>query len=173
MKRLLLLGLIIVSGTLFAEDLPTLAPFKSVCVSDQSSGFNWKGGRWTPVQFVVGEKFLVQKIDPEKYRDKPVNQRPLLCNDGKEPIHTGDLTFQYGCYLISTLGQTRPVLQAETCQEYFEGRQIKSVDCRNFVFAPDGNFIQTSTILNIDPKPKNDYKDSLFITLGTCGRLED
>jgi hypothetical protein len=74
---------------------------------------------------------------------------------------------------VKEFGQPTLPMKAEMCVEEFEKTKIKQVDCSGFIFKPDGSFMQSQTTVDLNPSPKDDYKDSLALTVGTCSTLAE
>ncbi|MBQ0945136.1 hypothetical protein KAK07_17495 [Ideonella sp. 4Y16] len=148
-------------------------PFKALCVAEKSTGFNWKSGQWVQANFKAERKLIVQKLDLDKYRTKPAHERPLACSDDAMNSYDSKVLSK-GCYLIKEMGSpTFIMFDSEVCIEAQVGDRLQSVQCKKLTFNPDGAFIEYPWHSDISPKPKDDYKDSLIVSVGTCSRLSD
>lgn len=169
MKILTLTILCALHGFAYAEDITS---FKAICIREKASGFSWKDGEWTQANFKPGNQILVQKLDFQTFASKPIQERPILCQS--EPTQEyGNTKISKGCYLIKEVGAPAYIFSAEMCAEIMEGNAIKSIQCRRLSFHPDGPFIEFPWHADIDPKPKDNYKDSLVLHVGKCSRLAE
>ena len=153
-----LLTLLSGHGTLSAQQTaPRL--FKTLCVSEKETGFDWQSGNWVQKNFKPGEQLLIQKIA------------------GSDPFCKADVTtdksgFSKGCYQIKVLGSPSSFLDIpEVCDEASEKNSLKVVHCRRISFHPDGRFIRLPWHADIFDNPKNDTKDSLVLSVGRCSRI--
>jgi hypothetical protein len=162
MARLLPLVLLCCYGTLSAQQA-AVRPFKALCVSDKETGFNWKSGDWVQTNFKAGEKLLVQKLaEPQPF-----------CKE-EAIVTSGGITVTKGCYRINVVGSPPdPLFGVESCDEILEQQSVKVVHCRRFSFHPDGRFIKLPWHSDISNSPKDDYKDSLVLSVGKCSRLAE
>lgn len=80
-----------------------------------------------------------------------------------------------GCYLVKRdhVKKYIGIWAAEMCTEYFKDNKLQSIECKNVAFKPDGSFTDVHWHNQLEEKPKDDYKDSLSITVGTCTSLVD
>jgi hypothetical protein len=150
-----LLTLSCVHGTLSAQQSAS-RPFKTLCVSEKETGFNWVSGDWVQTNFKAGEKLLIQKMtasDPRCMADK-----------SKGMFGTS------GCYQIEGSGFL-PQLILENCDEISEKNTLKVVHCRKISFHPDGRFIQFPWHADISNNPPSGAKDSLVLSVGKCSRI--
>ena len=160
------------SLTTAAADLPSMPLFKAICAQEKATGFNWKAGAWTQANFAPDRKLFVQKIDFAANQKRPPLERFMLCR----PEESMDLlwtTATQACYVIKQLGQQHLQTDGEMCVESFNGKTLKSIACRKLTFLPNGAFIELPWHMEVDPKPKDDYKDSLILSLGTCTTLPE
>lgn len=160
------LGLIGASQTV--GDKNPLAPFTSLCLEDQSNGFGWKRGAWEATQFKADKKYLIQKIAPEKYKEMGT-----LCR-AKEARVGGNYRVEYGCYNMREMGEEIRGFTSTMCSETWENNALKKISCdepiigAQYFFLPDGNYIRFPWHSDIDQNPKDQYKDSLSISVGKC-----
>lgn len=133
-------------------------PFKTLCVSENETGFNWVAGDWVQTNFKPGEKLLIQKI---------VGSTPHC----KADVASG-MFGTTGCYQIKVLGSPPSFLDIpEMCDEVSDKNSLTVVHCRKISFHPDGRFIRLPWHSDISDKPKNGLKDSLVLSVGKCSRI--
>ena len=169
-----------VAATLLLAVLPSailavpraLPVFKALCISEKEVGFNWKEGEWDFAKFKPGKQILIQKLNLAAYASKPAYASPVHCK--AEPPETFfTMTYAKGCYLIKDMGDQTVITLAETCSEIFEESTLKVIKCKRLTFLPDGQFIERPMHDDINPKPRNDIKDSLALAVGKCSPLLD
>ncbi len=165
----ILLTALIAADAIGATALPY---FRSVCASEQESGFNWRKGAWVAVTFKAGTQTLIQKLDVVALQSKPLLERPTLCKV-EAPTVFGTWTENKACYLIRDIGSPKTTLNAEMCSEHFLDDKLLKVSCRSMTFVPDGPYVSTPEYPDISASPKDDYKDSLVLSVGKCSRLAD
>ena len=156
--------------TAAAAEIPSVPLFKSICAREKATGFNWKAGSWVQTNFLPDRKLLVQKIDFAANQKKPVMERFIICRP-EESVDFLLSTATQACYLIKQFGQQHLPTDGEMCVESFEGKTLKSIACRKLTFLPNGPFIELPWHMEVDPKPRDDYKDSLVLSVGTCTTL--
>ena len=165
-----------------ARDGERLSPFKQLCVADMSTGFNWKNGNWVPVRFKE-KRYIVSKIDPPKSLNLASERGEIMAfvectlpqKDTEELILDNFHHFP-ACLKIQILGEDRPNFLDcwETHIKDEEEKWSTKISCGNeFAFSPNGHFHSSIFHDNVDSKPKNDYKDSLSISVGKCGSIEN
>ena len=133
-------------------------PFKTLCVSEKETGFNWVSGDWVQANFKPEEKILIQKI---------VGSAPTCKPDVKDGMFGTT-----GCYLIKSLGTSPTFLGIpENCDEISEKNSLKVVHCPKISFHPNGRFIRFPWHADISDNPKNGNKDSLILAVGKCSRI--
>jgi hypothetical protein len=146
-------------------------PLKAICTPDKSTGFNWKSGQWVQANFLTDRKLLVEKLDLTKYKNLPRIDSPISCIEAAQQS-TGDPEITKACYLIRKLGTPAHVYEnAQSCTEYRNRNQLLSIQCPSITFHPDGGYIELPWHADIRPKPPDNYKDSLILSVGTCTRL--
>ena len=169
-----------VAATLLLAVLPSatlavpreLPVFKALCISEKEAGFNWKAGEWDYAKFKPGRQILIQKLNLAAYASTPAYETPVNCK--AEPPKTFlTMTYAKGCYLIKEMGTKTFVALAETCTEVFDESTLKAIKCERLTFLPDGQFIERPMHDDINPKPKDDIKDSLALSVGKCSPLLD
>lgn len=156
----------------FAIAQTNIAPFKAVCISEDSIGYNWRDGRWVRVTYAAGERFVVQKLDAELYKTKPLLEQPILCF--KDSTGTSKSIYEdRGCYLVKDIGSAKTTIHGEVCTEYFDGSKPIKIVCKSMTFLPDGSFVASPEYADISPTPPGGRKDSLALSVGRCSRLSD
>jgi hypothetical protein len=155
-----------------AEPLPSVPHFKSVCVQEKATGFSWTAGAWKQANFVPDRKLLIQKIDFAANAVRPITERQMLCRAPESTDLALSIVTQ-ACYIVKEFGSPTLPTDGEMCYESFQGRVLKSVTCRRITFLPNGPYIELPWHMEIDPKPKDNYKDSLMLSVGTCTTLAD
>lgn len=149
-----------------------LAPFRSLCIPEKATGFNWESAGWVNANFKPQRKLLIQKVDVKANASKPVGERYLLCEEPTTvPITGGSIT--KACYAIREHGRPPAGLDGEMCYESFVEGQVKSIDCRRVTFLPDGPYIELPWHMNIERRPADNYKDSLVLAVGTCSVVSE
>lgn len=173
-KRIVSLAIAICFASPLLAAPPGIPLFKALCVAEKETGFNWTNGAWTPANFKADTKIIAEKIDPVLAAEKSKGLRPIMCDEQKEQAF-GDFAATTACYYIRELGSKAiPVVAgAEKCTEYSEKKVLQSISCNRMTFTPDGNFIRFPWHMDIDPSPKNGYKDSLVLTVGKCAKIDE
>jgi len=179
MKRLLwIIGFcLLASSQAFCGELDpvkSIPSFKSLCIEEQSTGFNWEKGKWVPTRFIEN-KYIIQKINLSSVKRK--EDVPFMCRKVLNEIPVFSNFNAYGCYLVKRIGDDNVTIQnSKTCDEYYDmnTKNLTSIRCEfvdNISFLPDGAFIKIPYILDLTSKPNNGYKDSMSIAVGTCSTL--
>jgi len=145
--------------------------FTSLCIEDKSTGFNWRNGDWHQTNFMPN-KYIVKKvkIDPTPGSDtfqcyEDMKGKKNLSFDGKK-------IYDYGCFNIRDYGDKFTAFYNQLCaQSYDDDENIKGVDCHMMNFQPNGAFIKSRFQSSLTSHPKNDYKDSLILSVGKCSVL--
>jgi hypothetical protein len=115
---------------------------------------------------------LVQKIDVNANSMKPFAERFMLCKpDVSHEFFMGSIT--EACYLVKEFGRETLPTHGEMCYETFQNKTLESISCKKITFLPNGSFIELPWHADIDSKPKNDYKDSLILSIGSCTTLSE
>lgn len=165
---LLAVGICFMSLVASAQTTREISSYSSLCIEDQAVGFNWRNGGWRKTNFESGGKFIARKLNS---REVEV-ENPILC-EPKVAQEFGSLRKVSACYLIKSFGaQDEKILMGEMCDELYDGDQLLSIRCSHLSFVPDGAFIKVPWHRNLDPKPANDYKDSLVVSEGKCSRIK-
>ncbi len=140
--------------------------FKTLCIGEKSTGFDWRNNQWNFTHFKP-EKYFIEKLKPER------SARTLLCwSDAQEKKRheSNDMALDWGCYNVRE--DESPGL-AHLCLEYWKAVNgslvLQGVSCDEIKFKPNGNFnaVQWSGS-DAQLAEKSNYKDSLSITVGRC-----
>ena len=149
--------------------------FTVLCEEEQSTGFNWEDGGWVRTKFITS-KIIIKKVKwDEKY---------VFCTEQeiKNRTEYEDLKWVYGCYESKRFGEewsSYPRYAVKVCSEWWEEINdefvLQSVKCddspQEINFAPNGYFHKSYFHSNLSSKPKDDYKDSLYVSVGKCSTL--
>ncbi len=155
--------------------------FTSLCVAEKSVGFSWEKGAWNHAKFRADDKYIAQKIDPEspKYAQLQMMDTPYFCH-GIRPniIKIGPLleeSAREACYSIKDHGRDPLLMEtAEKCfEKYDKYGALAEVQCKRFRFSPNGLFVAlpSDASMDLSKVPKDGYKDSLNIKVGTCSKI--
>jgi hypothetical protein len=151
-----------------AQNFAPIAPFKSLCIEDAATGFNWTAGKWKQANFKVGDRYIVSKLSAEEAK----RIAPVQCASEKIAEPFFGMRSVAACYTIKAFGEeVAQYLDGETCQESYIDDVLVSVKCERLTFLPNGDFIKLPWHANIGRKPKNDYKDSLVLSVGVCNKI--
>ena len=149
--------------------------FKTLCIGEKSTGFNWHNNEWNFVRFKP-EKYLVEKLNAER------SKGTLLCSyeaKEKKRYETAESALDWGCYSVREGEQGLggpPHLCLEDWKMVNGSLMLQTVSCEEddkIHFKPDGNF--TAVQWNGDRgelAEKSNYKDSLSITVGRCAIIQ-
>jgi hypothetical protein len=148
--------------------------FKTLCIGEKSTGFNWHNHEWNFAHFKP-EKYLVEKLKAER------SQLTALCWSGTKEKTRHEFAagaLDWGCYSVreGEPGLGPPHL-AHLCLEDWKTVNgsfvLQSVSCEEIKFKPDGNFtaVQWSGG-DAELAEKSNYKDSLSITVGRCSIIQ-
>jgi hypothetical protein len=145
--------------------------FKTLCIGEKSTGFNWHDNEWNFARFKP-EKYLVEKLRAER------SELTAFCwSEAKEKTRhefaAGAL--DWGCYSVREGEQSLgPPNLAHLCLEDWKTLNgslvLQTVSCEEIKFKPNGNFnaVQWSGSL----AEESNYKDSLSITVGRCSIIQ-
>jgi len=163
--------------TRFSEELD----FSSLCIAEQSTGFNWEKGEWVRTNFILN-KYLVKKIHQDKLSSGQLWQ--CLGNDGKRteemlPFESGKETHLITrCYEVKEFGEELAL--PEFCSEYYRNNgngdlKLYEIRCSqsNMNMRTNGRFTisNTKSIGDFPWDDLEDYSDSLSISIGNCSTL--
>ncbi len=177
---LFLIPMLIFSTPLFAEIKTSNIFFTLMCISEKSTGFNWKQGDWKYANFKES-KYIIEKIEPEDIHlisGKSLPKSGFCQLNGKNDPQTLEiLNTSYGCYNLRRFGEPFFNGNSKVCLEFWNGkgtnRVLEKVTCESstnpITFAPDGWF-HSATLHDYVEKsrPDNHDKDSLAIEVGKC-----
>jgi hypothetical protein len=162
-----------VASPLFAQVTPqTLKPFKSLCIDEKSTGYNWNNSRWDVATFNLS-KYTLEKVDYDKgMLSEKVIDRPLSCGRPTATNIDNEKDIVLACYAVNRFGRpTYNAVHAANCLESFKGGVIQSIYCSGVgSFRPNGLFIKLPTPTALDVSDSI-YKDSMVVSVGTCGVL--
>jgi hypothetical protein len=162
-----------------------LAPFASLCVTEQSTGFDWESGDWKKVTH-HNRSYVLEKVPLPVKRAKDGGfagyEKKFACLRGApyEPTTTEKSQFASYNVCISIKGlesKTPPTYYSCHESEYYDENGIqKRIECDGswrtyrFAFNPDGwfHFSNVHSDLVID----SSYKSSLNVSVGHCSRLQ-
>jgi hypothetical protein len=150
----------------------TIQPFKSLCIGEQASGFDWKNDKWEHTKFKP-EKYILQKIDyEERMLSKNYIERPISCSKPKATNVDKEKDIVLACYAANKFGQVASYLfDAADCFELFKDGKIQEIQCSGVgKFKPNGSFVMLPSNISMDLSTGNE-KDSLVLTVGVCGIL--
>ena len=151
-------------------------------MTDQATGFNWEDGRWVRTQF-KGGTYVVSKVESPNDPVEALRSGKLAC--GK--LAAEETTFRtfnefadgdhkmYGtCLRLHRVGHKNPEFMK--CTELHSkktGTWVVTFACgeANFYFEPNGQFHLGTVHGFVESKPKDDYKDSLVISVGNCAGM--
>lgn len=154
--------------------------FNLLCVEEKNTGFNWKNGSWKITQFKES-KYIVQKVKMKPFVRNQNGEHPFsyrCWNDYqkfKSFSPSGDSKLNKGCYNVRRHGAEKRFIDSELCWERWKKKsnewEIDKVECKEFIFKPNGPFHASTLSSNVELKPKNDYKDSMHLMVGTCSKF--
>jgi|LWDU01.1.fsa_nt_gi hypothetical protein len=161
MNRLLLLTILIFSLSVSASISSKNNYYTSLCIEDESTGFNWVDGKWSLANF-NNSKYIVKRF--------PLSKSPIC--DVSKAAHNDVRT--YGCYNKKKLGQEFGIFSYQLCTEFWESGKLSKVSCSNSVWGDNIEF-QPSGIFHtskIDRTLKyKDSKGSMYVSHGKCSTL--
>jgi len=145
------------------------ALFTSVCIDAQVTGFDWQKGAWTDGMFFPN-KYTLQKRDPAT----PDCVAALKATPAPDALFGNVAT---GCYTITDFGNgPGPAL---ACPEVWDtatdgSETLVNVTCAApgtfewIIFNPTGNFQYARLGGDLGDNPKDDTKDPITVSVGTC-----
>lgn len=154
----------------------TLRTFTSLCIAENSTGYNWRNGKWIQTNF-NNEKYLFQKIDyDEKITSPNITDRPLLCNkpDVTSIENNGKNAIVKACYSMREFGaQVNVLLDSQNCYESYKNGELEVIQCSNLGnFKPDGLFVKLPSYISMDLSMNKEKKDSMTLVVGKCSILQ-
>ncbi len=170
--------ILVFSSPAFAQITDPKVFFTSMCITEKSTGFNWKQGRWEYTRFKE-TKYIIEKLQPEEFKTGASIPKSGDCKselEKKDARFFDDWGYSYGCYNLREFGDPFYSHRSHVCSERWKGkapnRALESVDCvgspEPITFAPNGWFHRASIHGYIENRPKDDYKDSLAVEVGKC-----
>ncbi len=162
------------------ESIDRLPPMTSLCISEESTGFNWRGNRWNQANFAKGDKYIVNKLPSSKYDSAKARAESKLffCEDPSvtDLSKPGENFSGWigACYQIKEMGkESYPTLESRRCTELWEQGRLKKISCEKhipqFFFNPDGSFIRYPWHSDIEKTAEK--KDSLVVEVGSCSKI--
>jgi hypothetical protein len=148
-----------------------IPPFSSLCITEQSTGFNWESGKWVRTSFNAGQKIMVNKINIRENNEKSAREKQVMCDPERSFDNGFGEVLNKACYLVKEFGEKPLPYDAQMCVEVVENGILKDIECDAFTFHPDGGFIQHSKNNDISSNPKDGYKDSIYINVGMCSKV--
>jgi len=159
-----------------------LTILRQLCIADHGTGFNWKSGAWTQVNYVE-PKYVVLKVNyPSDFPEDSLGdefRRYMHCTIvfGEERSLSLETFKSYNsCLKVQEVGEEHSSYFA--CKEFHSqdeesGKWRVSFSCSKngfdaFHMRPNGQFHKGYIHGNVHDKPENDYKDSLTIYVGKC-----
>jgi len=164
------------SGNTDQANFVRFPPSSILCIDDDATGYNWRNKKWVQTNFKEGSRYIVKKIEVEKYinRNDRGKNKILLCNDPKVwdisengKKFTGSVD---ACYEIKSMGNEANFMDSRMCSEWWEDGKLDKISCRDHTpqlyFQPDGSFIRFPW--HTDVSKLTEKKDSLAISVGSC-----
>jgi hypothetical protein len=153
-------------------------PFSTLCIQEDATGYNWQNKKWIQTNFKPTNKYIIKKIEIEKYSGKDRSKSQLITCKNPSVI---DVTqegkkftgFVDTCYEIKRMGEKASLFDNQMCSEYWQDGRLEKISCRDhsspFYFEPDGSFIQFPWHTSLG-KTDNE-KDSLALSVGSCSQI--
>jgi len=196
-KIVLLINLLPIALVVNSEITNVDEKFTLLCETEKSTGFYWKKGDWHQTNFIAGKKYIIKKHDKPLSIDSPDYVRNSSENEScafnqSESIEWTTSISQDGCYSIKEFGKESGYSNYSICREdWSKDKQsklsLKEISCerrfnREWNISPNGWFHSSFMHSDLDSEPKrvvfdgveqfpDDYKDSLFITVGKCSEI--
>jgi hypothetical protein len=159
-------------ASIAATSSSKIQPFTSLCIVEQSTGFNWKVDHWERASFKPDQKTIVRKVDITSNEAKSDREKQVRCEKEFQYDEGFGSVLNKACYLVKEYGKKPLPYDAEMCVEAFQNGVLKEIECDKFKFVPDGEFIRHSKMEDISSSPAGGTKDSIFIEVGKCSQLE-
>jgi len=172
------------AGSSYAKDGERLPNFKQLCITDGSTGFNWVNGGWKRTNFKT-YKIVISKITPPRNPEEARNSKEKYgfmvyyeCRKQMNENETGDGEFRKfnACLKVQRLGEEHPDIKgcSEFHSKFNEMKNWKTqITCEGLNFTPNGHFHKANIHDQLEAKPKNDYKDTLSISVGKCADISN
>lgn len=158
---------------ILAATIPYLtASYSAICTAEQSTGFNWQAGNWSRANFKPNTYIVVRGGDGGPF-----------CMNVEKPTDSsyegGEFHTRSVCMNIREFGEKVEKVPSQMCTEYYtkQGNADWEVEVgcdhwsTKFSFKLDGPFIRSYVPADLQDRPKDDYKDSLAISVGKCARI--
>ena len=160
---------------MYGEPLPN---FSQLCITDESAGFQWREGEWRFTKFIP-EKFVVTKVPiPKKWSEENSSAYAFCSDFAKERDDFSTETFSLfsSCLSLQDIGDDH--ISYTPCYESHRKRGDKVMvqfACYedNFFFVPNGLFHRGAIPDDPTRNPRNDYKDSLSVSVGKCANISN
>ena len=151
----------------------------TLCKEKHSSGYNWENGEWIDVNYQL-ETYIIKKLH---YKDINNND---VCRYGineKESIEKDvdiesffDNANVNRCYSIKSFGEEEDYTDFNVCSEHYDKNKLTRIFCRPLLFSEmafniNGLFVRRHWEVDLNKKPKNDYKSSIQTSHGVCGKI--
>lgn len=152
----------------------SIKPFTSLCIADNSTGYNWRNGKWIKVNFNP-KRYLLQKLDYEKQMiSVDIIDMPLSCEKPNANIidEIKKNVIVKACYSLREFGSKINLLaDSQNCYESFKNNELELIQCPGLGnFKPDGLFVKLPTYISMDLSNNNE-KDSITLDVGNCSSL--
>lgn len=158
-----LLGML-AAGAVASTPANLAASYSLICEGEQAVGFDWRNGEWMRTNF---------KADTYVFDVRKEN----LCfkmEAGDEKTY-GGVRFRAVCGNVRDLGSQHVPILSNVCHERYStvaGDAPISIECTRgrqyFAASPDGRFQMSTMHASVGNRPKDDYKDSILVTVGRC-----
>ncbi|WP_421731877.1 hypothetical protein [Brevundimonas sp.] len=143
-----------------AQSAPT-EEYTMLCQTEQSTGMNWRGGRWEPVEFTLEQKLVTVKSTNECWQEIDSELRQM----------TASVEVREICLNSRKFGESYDPKASQKCSEIRMTGNVQ-IQCYNAAtsarYIVDGRFVASSISGVItDPAPATG-RDSLFVEAGRC-----
>jgi hypothetical protein len=175
--------------SLLASDVTAEEPSSITifCKETANTGYQWRKGAWKDTGFVENE-LMVKKISVAEQGALNGQEKfftEARCGNGwmqdsKDTFYppNREYAMNIGCYYLYPFGEAPNMLDIVECYETFEAKakSLQQISCRSermiFHAAPNGMFQAANVHGDITKKPKNDYKDSIHLSVGKCSVID-
>ena len=175
---LFLFVVLVFSSPVSAQITDPGALFTCMCITEKSTGLNWRSGNWEYTRFREA-KYIIEKFLPEDFAPGVSLPKSGVCKGelkGHNSRYEEDIGFTYGCYNLREFGDPIYPLESQVCLETWIGkapsRVLDQITCQNsfkpFAFAPDGWFHRALIHSNIESNPEIESKESMYVQVGKC-----
>jgi len=155
------------SSVVFAQGVGQDSLFSLLCVGEKSTSFKWERGQWHPANFTTG-RYIVTKVDLDGATE--IEKQNCRSNYEETKSRNGPSTLN-ACYNIRGDGDDYHEEFSRSCTEHWVGKRLDHIECdrpTKLFFQPNGNFIFSYLHPSLSDRPRGDYKDSLFVSVGRC-----